>query len=56
MSKLLDAMVHGPLVKQHDDWYQAKPVTYPSLWLRITDAWLVLIGRAVAVHYKEDEK
>jgi len=42
-----------------DKWYAAKPL-YPWSIKRIIQniihAWLVLIGKATAVHFKEEEK
>lgn len=41
-------------------WYVSKPlnhtIPYYTLLQRIKDAWRILCGRGIAVHYQEDEQ
>lgn len=37
-------------------WYMAKSVGGGFTLDRLSDAWRVLTGRSVAIHFKEDEK
>ena len=61
MSVLIDRLVHESARTSTEidgRWYIAKP--YLASWeksisRRLAEAWLVLTGRAIAVHYKQDE-
>jgi len=37
-------------------WYIAKPLTIPTPLTRIIDAWNVLRGKHVVLHYKSEEE
>lgn len=56
MSRLIDTIDFNTQVKIGDKWYIAKPVGKDSLKFRIKSAIEVLKGKAVAFHYKEDER
>lgn len=67
MSKLIDELIiHTPdnplpMCKFENDpiWYLAKPLSkswsFRRTWKRLKDAYRVLKGRSIAVHYKQDE-
>lgn len=63
MSILIDEMIEGEMngaQTQHIDgrWYVSKGLrlfTYKTIFRRIKDAYRVLVGKSIAVHYKEDE-
>ena len=45
--------------EKNGEWYIAKPLPFYSLegfFKRFKDMYLILIGRATAIHFKEDEK
>lgn len=68
MSKLVDDFIKQIIDKdgsinltqeKDGEWYIAKPLSFYSLinfFKRFKDMYLILIGRATAVHFKEDEK
>ena len=46
-------------VKYDNGWYLAKPVPYAgfkALFRRLKDAFKVFTGKAIAVHYRDDEQ
>lgn len=63
MSQLVDEFIEQSLATKAEidgRWYAARPIPFCYLWgfcwcWRIKDAWRVLCGRSVAVHYKECE-
>lgn len=58
MSKLIDNFINESISNTTEirgRWYCAKPCGKESLKFRIKNAIEVLTGKAVAVHYKEDE-
>ena len=58
MSELIDNVVkYYSLnnVEINGKWYIAKPISYIKFINKIKDAWLCLIGKSFAVHFKEDE-
>lgn len=56
MSRLIDKIDYNTQVKIGNKWYIAKPVGRDSLKFKIKSAIEVLKGKAIAVHYKEDER
>lgn len=56
MSRLIDKIDYTTQVKIKNRWYIAKPVGKDSLKFRIKSAIEVLKGKAIAFHYKEDER
>lgn len=57
MSVLID-LFGGPsenLVEINGKWYKAKPINNLPFKDRIKDSIKVLTGKAIAVHFKEDE-
>ena len=56
MSRLIDTVDFNMQVKIGNIWYIAKPVGKDSLKFRIKSAIEVLRGKAIAFHYKEDER
>ena len=56
MSYLIDSFNDGSQQNVNGRWYMAKPCFMPYIWERCKDAWQVLIGKAIAVHFKVDEK
>lgn len=62
MSILIDKFIEiskNRAVEIDKKWYIAKPISYFSyieLPGKIKDAYRVLVGKSIAVHYKEDEK
>jgi hypothetical protein len=66
MSYLIDKLVSDEQLKNNQyfiegmGWYIAKPMSpswsFKRLKSRLKNTWLVLTGRAIAVHFKEDEK
>lgn len=57
MSILIDDLKEQFTCNQEIDgkWYVAKCQGNYSLLYRLKDAWKILINKAIAVHYKEDE-
>ena len=57
MSILIDKIkgFEDNTVKIGDRWYIAKPLAKLPLKVRIKDSFKVLKGKAIAVHFKEDE-
>ena len=64
MSILIDQLLNNSQNEHanfHGDslWYMAKPLNYSPEYSpflkRVKDAWRVLRGSSIAVHYKEDE-
>jgi hypothetical protein len=51
MSYLIDSLINSR-TEIDGIWYIAKPMGGPLSW-RIRNAWLVLTGKAMAVHFKE---
>ena len=66
MSYLIDDIVNDDNLKndqifiEGQGWYIAKPMapswSFKRLKSRLKNTWLVLTGRAIAVHFKEDER
>jgi len=58
MSILIDKLKnYGSTVRKIDEkWYIAKPVLNSSLTMKLKDCIKILTGKAIAVHFKEDEK
>lgn len=68
MSKLVDDLLKEIIYEdgninltqeKNGEWYVAKPLSFYSskeFFKRFKDMYLILIGRATAVHFKEDEK
>ncbi len=52
---LIDSLRRTELALINNKWYIARPYGVLFLCLRIKDAWRVLLGKSIAVHYKEDE-
>lgn len=57
MSTLIDDLMILPSQNQEIDgkWYIAKPYDLSSFKQRLIDAYRVLVGKAQAYHFKEDE-
>ncbi len=55
MSKLIDTINNDNQAEINGRWYIAKPHGILFIRLRIKDAWRILLGKSIAVHYKEDE-
>ncbi len=55
MSDLIDNFNKSNQTCIKGKWYMARPYGVLFLHLRIKDAWRVLLGKSIAVHYKEDE-
>lgn len=56
MSRLIDKIDYNTQVEIENRWYIAKPIGKDSLKFRIKIAIEVLTGKAIAFHYKEDER
>lgn len=56
MSRLIDSINKETTKCINGKWCIAKPVGKDSVLTRIKDSFEVLTGKAIAVHYKEDEK
>lgn len=56
MSRLLDDLNRENCKCIKGRWYIAKPVGKDPILTRIKTSLEVLTGKAIAVHYKEDEK
>ena len=53
MSVLIDHIANSKVAFRADGpWWIAKPLP-PLFWQRVRDAWAVLTGRCLAVHFKE---
>ncbi len=57
MSILIDKLKkYGSTTRKIDGkWYIAKPILNLSLTIRLKDCIKILTGKAIAVHFKEDE-
>ena len=57
MSILIDRLKNYDNTTKKIDgkWYIAKPILNSSLTIRLKDCIKVLTGKAIAVHFKEDE-
>lgn len=63
MSVLIDKLVEDSIGNDESfdnkTWYIAKPMSssfsIKKLWERLKDAWRVITGKSIAVHYKKDE-
>ena len=57
MSILIDKLKNYDNTTKKIDgkWYIAKPILNSSLTIRLKDCIKVLTGKAIAVHFKEDE-
>jgi hypothetical protein len=53
MARLIDSY-SGTTTEIRGRWFVARPIPSDSIWDRIHDAWLVLIGKADAVTFAED--
>ena len=53
---LIDSITDENQVRIDDKWYISRPYGVMFFRLRIKDAWRVLLGKSIAVHYKEDER
>ena len=56
IDKLTDNIGEDPMSEHDGKWYIAKPLSYPSLFNRLKEAWKVVRGKAQTFHYKRDEK
>ena len=60
MSILIDQLISSNNRKEiSGKWYVAKPkikIDITTLSNNMIDAWQVILGKSIAVHFKEDEK
>lgn len=56
MSRLIDTLNRETCKCFNGKWYIAKPIGKDSLKSRIRDSFKILTGKAIAIHFREDEK
>lgn len=58
MSTLIDKIKRygSPTKEINGKWYIAKPILKPKLTGKLKDCMKILTNKAIAVHFKEDER